>query len=84
MATSAIRIDERIADVRVSESALEVWMQDGRRLAAPLTWFPRLAGASREALERWEISSAGYGIHWPDLDEDIGIAGLLRSSAHGV
>jgi hypothetical protein len=78
MAISAPTIDERIADVRVAESRLEVELRDGRRVAAPLSWFPRLAAASPASLAKWELSAAGYGVHWPDLDEDIGVEGLLR------
>lgn len=81
MAISAVKIDERVADVRISDRHIEVSLKDGRHVTAPLDWFPKLKNASSAARANWEISAAGFGIHWPDLDEDIGVAGLLRSSA---
>jgi len=44
----------------------------------PLAWYPRLLHASKEQLANWKISGGGYGIHWPDLDEDLNTEGLLR------
>jgi hypothetical protein len=84
MPISAAKIDERVADVRVSADALEVRLQDGRQVAAPLAWFPRLAAASAEARAHWEISAGGYGVHWPEIDEDVGVAGLLRSKGRST
>jgi len=81
MAISAVRIDERVAGVEVTDAELIVRLRDGRRLAAPLDWFPRLKAATREQRANWEEAAAGLGIHWPDIDEDIGVAGLLRASA---
>ncbi len=80
MATSAIKFDERVGTVEVSASELIVRLRDGRLLSAPLDWFPRLKSATPEQRARWEIAAAGLGIHWPDLDEDIGVAGLLQGS----
>jgi len=81
MAISAVRIDERIADVEVTDAELIVRLRDGRRLAAPLGWFPRLKAATPVQRANWEEAAAGLGIHWPDIDEDIGVAGLLRASS---
>ncbi len=81
MAISAVRIDERVDGVEVTDAELIVRLRDGRRLAAPLYWFPRLKAASPAERANWELAAAGLGIHWPDIDEDIGIAGLLRASA---
>jgi hypothetical protein len=78
MAISAVEIDERVADVRVTDVALEVILRDGRKISAPLAWFPRLAVASDEDRCIWESSAAGLGIHWPRLDEDLSVEGLLR------
>lgn len=78
MAISAIRIDERVAGVDVTEAELIVRLRDGRRLAAPLDWFPRLKAATSEQRRNWEFAAAGLGVHWPDIDEDISVAGLLR------
>jgi hypothetical protein len=80
MAISAARIDERITDVRVTAMTLEVDLRDGRHLSVPLDWFPRLAAAPDAARANWELSAAGYGVHWPELDEDVGVTGLLRSA----
>ena len=52
-------------------------LADGRRISAPLSWFPRLAAASPEVRARWELLGDGEGIHWPEADEDLSVAGLL-------
>lgn len=57
---------------------MSVILVDGRRLSVPLAWFPRLAAASRVDLENYELLGDGEGIHWPALDEDLSVAGLLR------
>ena len=74
-------LDDRVADVRVTDEALEVWLRDGRRISAPLSWFPSLAAASAAQRAHWESAAAGHGIHWPDIDEDLSVAGLLRTTA---
>jgi hypothetical protein len=63
--------------VEVSEDTLTVELADGRTIAAPLAWYPRLAHAKREEREVWRLIAGGRGIHWPDLDEDISVANLL-------
>lgn len=72
-------LDDRVADVRVTDDALEVRLRDGRRIAAPLSWFPRLAAATPAQRAKWEAAAAGHGIHWPEIDEDLSVAGLLRT-----
>ena len=72
--------DERVRDVRVSTDTLTVSLMDGRIIQVPLAWYPRLLNAQPEQRERWERSAAGYGIHWPDLDEDLSTEGLLRGA----
>jgi len=59
------------------EDAFVVHLQDGRSLTVPLEWFPRLRDATPEQRARYELSGRGYGIHWPELDEDISVPGLL-------
>ena len=54
---------------------MNVELSDGRVIGVPLAWFPRLQGASRDQLEKYDLSP--YGLHWEELDEDISIAGLL-------
>lgn len=74
----AVEIDPRVADVHVTDARLEVVLRDGRTVTAPLSWFPRLAGAEYKARQVWEASAAGTGIHWPLIDEDLSVEGLLR------
>ena len=72
--------DERVRDVRVTGDTLSVALMDGRTIQVPLAWYPRLLDATPDQLARWEKSAAGYGIHWPDLDEDLSTEGLLRGA----
>jgi hypothetical protein len=72
--------DERVRDVRMSTDTLTVSLMDGRTIQVPLAWYPRLVDARPEQRERWEKSAAGYGIHWPELDEDLSTEGLLRGA----
>lgn len=65
------------ASVRVSDSRLAVQLTDGREISAPLIEFPELVAATPEQRANWEISAFGTAIYWPDLDEEIGLAGLL-------
>jgi hypothetical protein len=81
MNISATIPDERVEDVRFTDTALVVELKDGRKISAPLSWFPRLASASPETRAKWELSAAGYGIHWSLIDEDLSVEGLLRGSA---
>jgi len=67
----------RITHVEVDDAELMVWLEDGRWVSVPIDWYPRLAQAEPVERANFQISGAGYGIHWPDLDEDIGIDGLL-------
>ena len=67
-------------DVRATDDALHVVLADGRELSAPLEWFPRLRDATAEQRMNWRLIGGGRGIHWPELDEDIAVETLLRSS----
>jgi hypothetical protein len=73
-------------DVKVSSDALIVTLQDGRTVSVPLKWYPRLAEGRPGERRNWEFIGPGTGIHWPDLDEDISIEGLLlgRRSAESA
>ena len=78
MSTSGVSAPiARATDVTVTDDALVVRLRDGRALSVPLSWFPRLRDATVEQRSRWELSGEGTGIHWPALDEDISVAGLL-------
>lgn len=80
MGILGIDADERVKDVRFSEDTLSVDLADGRTITVPLVWYPRLLNATQEQRKHWQISAAGYGIHWPDLDEDLSTEGLLRGA----
>jgi len=80
MATSAVRVDATAIGVRVTDERLIVTLADGRELSAPLAWFPRLSEATAEQRQKWRLIGRGHGIHWPDVDEDISVASLLRAA----
>ena len=67
----------RAINVTVTEDTLSVDLEDGRTISVPIGWYPRLAHGTPAERLHFQISGAGYGIHWPDLDEDIGVEGLL-------
>lgn len=67
----------RARAVEFVPDAFVVHLEDGRSLTVPLEWFPRLREATPEQRGRWRLIGPGTGIHWPDLDEDISVAGLL-------
>ena len=71
---------ERIVNAEVTEDELKVELLDGRTVTVPLAWYPRLLHASREQRANWKIAGGGYGLHWPDVDEDLSSEGLLRGS----
>jgi hypothetical protein len=71
---------ERITNVHCTDDALVVSLADGRTISAPLAWYPRLLHATPVEREDWQIAGAGFGIHWPSLDEDLSVAGLLRGA----
>jgi hypothetical protein len=68
----------RAGSVRVTASDLIVGLIDGRTISAPLVWFPRLLDASPQQRARWQLLGNGVGIHWPEVDEDVSVEGLLR------
>jgi hypothetical protein len=80
MGILAINADERVADVRFTEDELRVTLMDGRTISAPLVWYPRLLHATAKQRKNWQTAGAGYGIHWPDIDEDLSTEGLLRGA----
>src|ERR1035441_10988709 len=80
MSTSAIEFDSAAVDVSFDDSMLRVTLADGRELAVPLEWFPRLRNATPDQRSRWRLIGRGDGIHWPDVDEDISVR--TRSEEH--
>lgn len=69
--------------VEVSDVTLTVELVDGRSVSVPLLWFPRLVDATPAERANWRLIGRGEGIHWPDLDEDISVAGLLAGKRSG-
>jgi hypothetical protein len=67
-------------EVIVTDDELTVHLVDGRRVSAPLVWYPRLLHATRDQRGEWELIGEGEGIHWPQIDEDLSIAGILRGT----
>src|SRR6266536_4177376 len=73
----------RAVDVKVTDDELTVQLEDGRTLAVPLVWYPRLLHGSKRERARWRLIGRGVGIHWPALDEDISVEGLLAGRRSG-
>jgi hypothetical protein len=80
MHASEIKPGERVKNVSFTEDTLAVDLVDGRTIVAPLAWYPRLLDATSEQRQNWQVSAAGYGIHWQEIDEDLSTAGLLRGA----
>jgi uncharacterized protein DUF2442 len=80
MSFSASVADERVLGVEFSDDAFSVSLRDGRIITVPLVWYTRLLNASSAQRKNWEIAGGGYGLHWPDLDEDLSTEGLLRGA----
>jgi len=84
MSILAIEIEKPMAlNVLLTEDTLQVDMNDGRSIAAPLAWFPRLLHGSQKERNNWHLIAGGEGIHWPDLDEDISVEGLIAGRPSG-
>ncbi len=80
MGFSTPAADERVKDVDITDDTLSVTLMDGRTISVPLAWYPRLLNASEAQRKNWRIGGGGYGIHWPDVDEDLNTEGLLRGA----
>ena len=80
MGILALAADERVADVKLTRDTLSVALRDGRTITVPLTWYPRLFHATSAQRKNSRIAGGGYGIHWPDIDEDLSTEGLLRGA----
>ncbi|HLA76285.1 MAG TPA: DUF2442 domain-containing protein [Vicinamibacteria bacterium] len=77
MSTSLVDAEPRARSVQFVPDGLTVELKDGRTLTVPLEWFPRLRDASDADRQTFELYADGYAIHWPSLDEDVSIPGLL-------
>jgi Protein of unknown function (DUF2442) len=70
----------KAVSVELTEDELKVGLLDGRTIIVPLAWYPRLLHATAEQRANWKLAGAGFGIHWPDIDEDLSVEGLLRGA----
>ena len=70
-------------DATVTGDTLTVELSDGRTIAVPLAWYPRLIHATKKERGNWRLIGKGQGIHWPDLDEDVSVEGLLAGRPSG-
>lgn len=77
---NTINAGERVKNVSFTEDCLSVDLIDGRTIIVPLAWYPRLLHANPKERDNWKIAGGGYGIHWPDIDEDLSTEGLLRGA----
>jgi hypothetical protein len=80
MGILALSADERVKDVRFTTDTMSVDLMDGRTITVPLAWYPRLLHAVPAQRGNWEVCGGGYGIHWPDIVEDLSTEGLLRGA----
>ncbi|MFH1862192.1 MAG: DUF2442 domain-containing protein [bacterium] len=83
MTTLVLEKDPLAVSVATTDEKLIVELNDGRSIAVPLKWYPRLAYASASERNHWQLLGDGYAIEWPDLDEHIGIEGLLAGRCSG-
>lgn len=81
MTSSEPSVDPRAVGVAIDDDGLTVDLADGRSVTVPLAWFPRLLHADPRQRGNWRLVGDGLGIHWPDVDEDLSVSGLLRGAA---
>jgi hypothetical protein len=82
ISTTEIHLADAV-DVRVTDETLTVNLSDGRSVSVPTAWFPRLVSGTRAERGNWRLIGTGQGIHWPDLDEDLSVEGLLAGRPSG-
>ncbi len=78
MSILAVEVEPLAVEVNCTNDSLRVVLADGREVAAPLVWFPRLQKATLKERKNWRLIGGGMGIHWEDVDEDISVESLLR------
>jgi hypothetical protein len=78
MAFSVETVPARAVSVAVDDDTLTVDLADGRTIAAPLAWYPRLLHGTEGERRNWRLVGNGDGIYWPDLDEDVSVESLVR------
>jgi hypothetical protein len=77
MGTLAVELHPLAHNINFTEDSLNVDLLDGRTISVPIAWFSTLSKATQSQRENWELLGDGEGIHWPEIDEDLSIAGLL-------
>jgi hypothetical protein len=80
MSALAVETHALAESVEFTDNDMVVFLVDGRKVIIPIVWFPRLANATKSQLENYELLGDGEGVHWPEIDEDLSVAGLLRGS----
>ena len=80
---SSLTTDVRVSDVVITDDSLTIVLNDGRSVSAPLEWYPRLLHGTSEERKNWRLVGDAEGIHWPDLDEDISVEGLIAGKVSG-
>ena len=80
MGTLAVELHPLAHNVRFTEDTLNVDLLDGRTISVPIAWFPTLSKASQSQRDTWELLGDGEGIHWPEIDEDLSVSGLLAGA----
>ncbi len=78
-ATDRAKAEAKAIDVEIRDNSIEVTLADGRRVSAPLEWFPRLRDATPEQQRNWRFIGPGIGMHWEDIDEDVSVRSLLAT-----
>lgn len=77
MSTLTLNTEPLAVDVTFSDETFRVTLEDGRELSVPIEWFPRLRRATPDQRRNWRFIGRGEGIHWPEIDEDVSVLGLL-------
>jgi len=80
VSTLAVETHALAENVEFTDNDMVVFLVDGRKVIIPIVWLPRLANATKSQLENYELLGDGEGVHWPEIDEDLSVAGLLRGS----
>ena len=80
MSTLAVEVHPLAQNVKCTDDSLVVELIDGRIITIPVSWFPTLSNGSKAQRDNWELLGDGEGIHWPDVDEDLSVAGLLTGT----
>jgi hypothetical protein len=83
-ATEAPELQVRATGLDIDEGCMHVHLADGGVVSVPYTVTPRLQGATQEQRRNWRFIGPGMGIHWPDIDEDLSVAGLVRDFGGGI